>query len=440
MKKPNALTNFLGGLPNPEPHISGHEYLNGLRGLLVIESFLWVFLLTFQPTAVKGSSNVSGPAYQSLLRETLSVLLWNEPLLYSSAILLSARTVCIPFLTKPTTTSVASAAFRRSISLLFPLIITLGITTLTYQNTGVSYINDFKNATQNHSFDTPFVIPNALAFFNSIFNLFWITKDFSSQAGNLAFPTQTLWLINVIYSQSYTVYMTMLIIPYTRPRWRVHAAILFIITAWWVQSWAWYSITGLLLADVVINMDFRQISQRGITVYRSIRLPSWTLYIGLMAAGLVMQYLWTAWRPEYENYELKVHTGLYYTGGLNTGYDVRQPQARDDNYVVLLGFFLLLETSEFVQHIFQNPLFMYLGRRSYSYFLTQSFIVQTVGIKLFLHLTSDANAHALSFPAAVGTAFCTCLAAIVLVAEGMYWLVDRPARAGAKVFFEWMRR
>lgn len=60
--------------------------------------------------------------------------------------------------------------------------------------------------------------------------------------------------------------MTMVIIPYTRPSWRVKAALFFIITAWWVQSWAWYSITGLFLADMTTNMDFKAKSRRGIKV------------------------------------------------------------------------------------------------------------------------------------------------------------------------------
>jgi hypothetical protein len=61
--------------------------------------------------------------------------------------------------------------------------------------------------------------------------------------------------------------MTMVIIPYTRRSWRVKGALLFIITAWWVQSWAWYSITGLLFADMATNMDFKVKAQRGIKVH-----------------------------------------------------------------------------------------------------------------------------------------------------------------------------
>lgn len=85
-----------------------------------------------------------------------------------------------------------------------------------------------------------------------------------------------------------------------------------------------------------------------------------------MAAGLVMQFLWTAWRPEYANRELRAHTGLYYSGGLNTIVDEKEPQARVDDYLVLLGFSLLLEGSTFLQQVFSNSLILYLGSRSLS--------------------------------------------------------------------------
>lgn len=75
-------------------------------------------------------------------------------------------------------------------------------------------------------------------YFNSVFNMFWITHDFATSAGSNAFPSQLLWIVNVIYMQSYTVYMAMHIIPYTRNSWRVKGFIFFTITAWWVQSWA----------------------------------------------------------------------------------------------------------------------------------------------------------------------------------------------------------
>lgn len=357
----------LARLLDKQPSIdSSQSYLLGLRGLLAIECFIWAFLQTFVPASVKDSQQTSAPLYQVILRKTISVLFWNDSLLYSFFILLSARTICIPFIKNPTKISVASAVFRRGIRLWFPVAVALAVVKLTFSQTGFQYIWDFKTQTSNITIQTPYNIPSTLAYFNSVFNLFWTTSDFARQAGSKAFPTQTLWILNAIYSQSYTVYMTMVIIPYTRNRWRVQAFMIFIATAWWVQSWAWYSITGLLLADAVMNMEFKKKAQHGIHVFRSIRCPSWVPSVLLLLGGLVMQYLWTAWRPEYSNAELRAHTGLYYTGGLNNHYDPTQPQARDDNYLVILGFFLLLESFDFLQFVFSNKFFLYLGRRSLS--------------------------------------------------------------------------
>lgn len=345
--------------------VSEQKYLLGLRGLLTIEAFIWVFLQTFVPAAVNGN-NISGPGYQLVLRKTLSVIFWNETLLYSAFIMLSARTICIPFFKDPTKTSIASASFRRGIRLYFPVAVALIIIKLTSSKAGLAEIERFKTFTKNESFETPFSMVNAISCFNSGFMLFWTTFGFAKQAGSKAFPSQTLWIVNVIYQQSYTIFMTMVIIPYTRGRWRVEAFICFIVTAWWVQSWAWFSITGLLFADMVMNMDFKAKSKRGIKIWRSIRCPPWIPAVLLMAAGLTMMFIWAAWKPQDANDELHVHTGIYYTGGLNYQVDVKQPQARVDNYVFLLGFFLLLESSDILQWLLQNRLFYYLGHRSLS--------------------------------------------------------------------------
>ena len=355
----------------PQRTFHDQKYLEGIRGILVVQSFLWVFLQTFAPTAVKDANSTDGPRYQTILRYTLSVLFWNKTLIYSTFILLSARTICIPFLKESSKTTVASASFRRGIRLWFPVSVCLALVKGIFAGTGTEYIEQFVQVTGNTSLDIPYNLRGTLAYFNSVFNLFWTTFDFSAQAGSKAFPSGTLWIVNVIYMQSYTVYMTMVIIPYTRSAWRVQAFVLFMLTAWWVQSWAWYSITGLLLADAVANMGFKAKSQRGIPIWRTtLRFPTWPIYGVLVAAGLAMQYLWTAWRPQSGNIELVGHAGLYYTGGLNTDYNVIQPQARDDNYVFLLGLFLFIESSDIAQRLLSNPLFTYLGSRSLSASLT----------------------------------------------------------------------
>ncbi|KAK5257322.1 hypothetical protein LTR16_000991 [Cryomyces antarcticus] len=416
---------------------SYQDYLLGLRGLLVLESFLWIFLQTFVPAVVKGADSTTGPTYQVILRKTLSVLFWNENLLYSFFIILSARTICISFIARSTKTEVAGAVFRRALRLWFPVALSLAITYAIFSATGIAYIDEYKRISGNSSFETPYQIPNALAYLNSVFDVFWITHSFATQAANYAFPSQTLWVISVIFLQSYTVYMTMIIIPYTKHAWRMQAYFCFVITAWWVQSWAWYSVTGLLLADMVMNMDFKAKSRRGIHVWRKLRCPGWVPATVLMFAGLTMQYLWTAWKPEYRNAELVAHTAIYSSsGGLNRDYDVRQPQARIDCYLIVLGFCLILESFDFLQTVFKTPFLVSLGKRSLSWFLVQGIVIYTAGIKLWLHLH---NTQACSDGTAVLICLVVSLAGVALGAEVFYRLVDTPSRLLAHRMFHWIR-
>ncbi|BDD57759.1 hypothetical protein MAP00_003103 [Monascus purpureus] len=96
----------------PAVHDKDSSYLLGLRGWFVVQSFFWVFMQTFVPAAVKASDNIQGSSYQLGLRKSLSVLFWNDNLIYSFFILISARTICLPFLHNPTKTNIASAVFR----------------------------------------------------------------------------------------------------------------------------------------------------------------------------------------------------------------------------------------------------------------------------------------------------------------------------------------
>ena len=330
-------------------------------------AFLWVFLHVFAPAAVKGSANDEGPGYQLGLRKSLSVLLWNDTLIYGSIMFLSARTICLPFLLESSKSVLASTVFRRGIRLWFPVAVTLIIVRFTFSQSMVSRITDFAASTGNEAPDfNLYVLPTSLANFNAIFMTFWISHNFQAQAANWAFPTQMLWVITAVFQQSYTVYMTMVIIPYTRARWRVMGAFAFILTAWWVYSWAWYSISGLLIADAVMNMGLGPDGFGSSFTIRKIRVPFWSLGALFMAVGFIMQFVWTAARPDLQNAELYYHTGIYSTGGLMTSVDPAAPQIRADCYLIVLGFSLILETSSMLQSIFRSKFLVLLGKRSLS--------------------------------------------------------------------------
>lgn len=330
-------------------------------------AFLWTFLRVFAPAAVKGSLNEDGPAYQLGLRKSLSVLFWNDTLVYGSIIFLSARTICLPFLLDSSKTVLASTVFRRGIRLWFPVAAAMIVVYFSFTQTILTRLLDFATLTGNTSLDTDlYLLPNSLANFNAIFMTFWTTHNFQLQAASFAFPSQMLWVVSAVFQQSYTVYMAMVIIPYTRPRWRVFGAIAFVLTAWWVYSWAWYSISGLLVADAVMNMGLQPGGSASHFSISKLRIPVWVIGALLISAGFTMQFVWTAARPDLQNAELLYHTGIYNTGGLNTLVDVKDNQIRADCYLIVLGFSLILETSSVLQAVFRNKFLVLLGRRSLS--------------------------------------------------------------------------
>ena len=421
-------------------------------------AFLWTFLRVFAPAAVKGSNNEDGPAYQLGLRKSLSVLFWNDTLIYGSIIFLSARTICLPFLLDSSKTVLASTVFRRGIRLWFPVAASMIVVYYVFTPAMATRLLDLATMTGNTSLDTDiYLLPNSLANFNAIFMTFWTTHNFQLQAASFAFPSQMLWVISAVFQQSYTVYITMVIIPYTRPRWRIMGAIAFILTAWWVYSWAWYSISGLLVADAVMNMGLRPGGPSSCLTISKVRIPMWIVGGLLMSAGFIMQFFWTAARPDLQNAELLYHTGIYNTGGLNKGVDVTEAQIRADCYLIVLGFFLILETSSVVQSVFRSKFLVLLGRRSLStllhpscsqqtepptnnfagYFLIQSSIICTLGVKIASNMTSDERVH--RYPAAAGVSFIATLIVTIVSAEVLYWLVEIPSKWFGRWMFDWIR-
>jgi hypothetical protein len=341
------------------------DYLVGLRGLLVVPSFLFVFFQTFLPAAVPDSKNIDGPAYQVVLRKSFSVLFCNEALIYSWIIFLSARTIGLPYLVNKAREVCASSVFRRGIRLWIPSFVAYSVAAAAFSTTSTDYITDFFNDTGNISTGTPMRFRNFLVYFNSLFDIFWLNKGYSSQAANQAFPSGTLWIISVLFQQSYTVYMTMVIIPCTRTSWRVKAMLTFIVAAFWVQSWAWYSVTGLLVADAVLNMDFQSRSRRGFHV-GNLKIPLWPLYAVMVFTGIALQFSFISGKTDMRNDELYGHTGLYTGGMLNENLDEEQPMARVDNYLIILGVQLLIETFEWPRRVLRGGFFVALGRRSFS--------------------------------------------------------------------------
>lgn len=439
-QKATLLAGVFGSLDNCRQSAHPQKvigYLEGLKGVIAFEAFLWVFMRTIVPGAVfeSLSENASPPRYQSVLREVFSPLFWDGNLQASFFVVISARLVCVRFLTTKTSESMAGTLFRRGLRLWFPTAVALMIATVINYSGGFEAIVHNAEILGNHIPEVPYKIPTALAWWNSVFNLFWYIDG--TQAGVRAFPTGMLWVVPIVYQESFTVYMTMLMFPYMTKDSRIWIMCAFIVAAWWVQSWAWYGITGLLFAELVINMNFIEVAKKGVPLPKTQkRLSAYWVAGAFLAIGVILKYVYEDAFPNHINDELIVHTPIY-GGGLNRDYDVNQPHQRVSSWFVIVGALAFIEMNTMVQKIFANPVFRYLGRISFSWFLTQSCIIYTVGLQLNLRLQYVDHWAA---PLAQFVTFLACLVLTIACADVYTRLVDNPSKWLADWMFDWIRR
>jgi hypothetical protein len=176
-----------------------------------------------------------------------------------------------------------------------------------------------------------------------------------------------MWAPSLIYSQSYTTYIAMVILPFTRASWHIQAIAMFSIGSFWFNSWGWYSAAGLFVADVSQNHDLRARLSRGIKIAESVSFPYWMLAILSVTVGLVMKYLWVAALPQHIRAELALHPSVHLTQGLTIrNFNEDQAYARLDDYLIVVGVLFLLEMSSRLRWVFSSKLLVQVGKRSLS--------------------------------------------------------------------------
>ena len=79
----------------------------------------------------------------------------------------------------------------------------------------------------------------------------------------------------------------------------------------------------------------------------------------------------------------------------------------------------------------------HLLRKFAGYFLIQSTIIYTLGVKIAANMTSDDREH--RYPAAAGVSFIATLIVTILSAEVLYWLVEIPSKWFGRWMFDWIR-
>jgi hypothetical protein len=379
-------------------------HLYGLRGILALCGVTTVFVQTFIPALV--SSKAHGPAYQKVLRIIFSPVIWDEPLITSFFLVLSCHSIALRFLGSPTPASFSGSIIRRVIRMALVISLSCGLAFGIFGGVGTAHIDQFKQMLPNEQITAPQIPENGLVALNAIFNIFWVVRDFYSQAANTLWPTQTLWTLSLIFYQSWTVYFLMIILPYTRPSWHSGALALFALGSFWICSWGWYSAAALLLADYVKSPTLRIRLDEGLMIYKRLEWKLPYSFVGgvMIVAGFAMRFTWAV-LPRYYNKELILRPSLHLSENNSVaGFAAGDPYARLDNFFVIFGILLLSETSALLRRCLSCKPLVFLGKRSLSAFGPHSTV-------LFYQLTSFFQASSSRRASSFGLqgSSCTCI-------------------------------
>ena len=241
-----------------------------------------------------------------------------------------------------------------------------GIAMGIFKAMGTSHVHIFEATLPNRSISAPQIPSDALTALNAVFDMFWIVRSYYYQALNDFWPSHTIWNLSLIYQQSWTVYFLMIILPYTRISWHRQFLALFALGSWWMNSWGYYSASALLLADYVIHPELRKRMGDDMSITENGTVPHAVLPIIMITLGWAMKVVWAAF-PQHIDAELVLHPYLDLAENTTRAqFAVADPYPRLDNYLVIFGILLLMETSSRLRNALSAKWLVFLGVRSLS--------------------------------------------------------------------------
>lgn len=423
-------------------------YLEGLRGLIAIEILLYIFFRLLAPavaTAIDADGtfpapfSAGAPAWQSGLRRSLAPLFWDSTLPSAFSLILAGRVVTMTFLERRTATTLAGAAFRRPLRLLPPLLIAMAFTSVLSAVGGFRYASQFAFETKNTLAEPPALWSSTVQYVNSAFGLFFIVDALKTDVP-LAFlpPAGISWFIPVVFQQSFTIYTFSVLLPYSTLSSKLWAFAGFILVTFWLGSWAWYSLTGLVIAELAL-VYLPLLPKAGIPLSRkgTKHLPLWLLPAILLSVGVTLKLLWAS-IPSRAHDEYLAHVDVS-DGTLNTSFDPNTtPYPRIDDYFVASGAIVLLEVFPAVQNLLDNVVLRHFGRLSYSLYLTAGTVCLSLGSYLYVYLKDQKKWEDESGVLAV--LFFTCIPLCLLTAESVHWLIEIPGMKAARWLFDYSRK
>ncbi|KAJ1025146.1 hypothetical protein NDA16_002652 [Ustilago loliicola] len=423
-------------------------YLEGLRGVLGLQVLIWTFFRIFAP-AVVADRDVDGvypaaflsvaPQWQTILRKALSPLLFDRELQAALFVILSGRASLQTFIERRVATGLSGPAFKRPFRFLIPVVVTLCMVTLVIGVNGFRYAPEVSEALQNQLAMPAAQWGSALEFFNSVF-FFFSTSVYYKTARATQFipPAGTLWIIPVLFQQTYVLIILAFALPYTVLRYKNLGMILLILTTAWVGRWSWYTLTGLLLAEWS-TIYLQLLPTKGIPINRegSRHIPTWVPGIAFLAIGTLLKYLWIAAFPEAAEREYIAHVDGH-TGKLNYSLNPSEiAYPRYDNWFLATGILYLVEISPSAQKILGSRVVAYMGRWAFSIALISGTLMLSLGSLLRHHLVQNLGWSGEG--GILGVLFVVLVPASLVLAEVYSRVVDDAGLWAANWLFKWIR-
>lgn len=381
-------------------------YLDGVRGIAAVVVVIFHFILAGYPAITSGNPAVAHHAFESWLPYTPLYLFYSGSFSVAIFFVMSGFVLSYPFFKKKSREVPISGAFRRYFRLAIPVLLTSSLYFILMKADllsprildGVSRFSYSDWLHRIYHFQPSF----ASLVQQSLFSVFF-TNHYQY---NLV-----LWTMRIEFFGSLLVFGYLLLFGKSKFRWLGYFALLFLVDAPQYQAF----ILGMALCDLAYHGYLEKIN---------IRWVKWSfLLLGLYCAAF----------PHYMQPGLVGQTSYAWTKGLFWLSDGYKPW-----FIMILGATLLLIvvlTSNTLKRILNHSIFQYLGRISFSLYLTHFAVLSSFTAALFLTLlqylpynTSALLSLLISFPIMMGVATLT------------YHWVDRPSLSFASALYKnWCR-
>lgn len=181
-------------------------YLEGVRGLLGIQTLLWIFFRFFAPsivtdTALDGSRPApfvtESPEWMTIVRKVLSPLLFDGSLQMTCFIVLMGRVTLQTYMERRSATALAGECFRRPLRLTLPVALALALTSLVAVTNGFKHANWLSDRLHNDFLIPPQVWESTIVYFNSVVTLIMAPRTIRNSRAVMSIPPYgVMWFVS----------------------------------------------------------------------------------------------------------------------------------------------------------------------------------------------------------------------------------------------------